>query len=141
MPDYLLTVAAAHTKALEQMLGSQLRITQADGPAGIPVAGLNAVTDSETAAIRNRFGVGGPQYHAGGPGTATPLQEADTTPLTDDERAAIRDRVLEATLSLAGLVAMLERQELSRGAVTARLGKARTHIAAAEAFISPAARS
>ena len=38
------------------------------GELGVPVAGLDAVTAEECAAITERLAAGGPIYHAGGPG-------------------------------------------------------------------------
>ena len=69
MALYLLRVADTDARALERRLGGALRIGPADlGELGVPVAGLDAVTAEECAAITERLATGGPVYHAGGPG-------------------------------------------------------------------------
>lgn len=64
---YLLTVADEHSRLLEGWLGYGLQIVPNGAPAGIPVAGLDAVTDDEVAGALDRLKHGGPIYHAGGP--------------------------------------------------------------------------
>jgi hypothetical protein len=69
---YLLTVADEDAARLESWFGGALRIAPASSIlhlTDVTVAGLDAITDEETAAIRARLASGSPPiYHAGGPG-------------------------------------------------------------------------
>lgn len=63
MPRYLLTIADKDARDLENWLGGGLQIVPgAAVPAGIPIAGLDAVTDHEASPIVSRLASGSPAY-------------------------------------------------------------------------------
>lgn len=68
MPRYLLTVTEKGAQQLERWVAGALQVMPGAGgySTGVPVAGLDAVTEDETAAIRARLATGGPLYHASG---------------------------------------------------------------------------
>jgi hypothetical protein len=67
-PGYLLIVTDQNAARLESWLGGGLEIRPlSPGAPGVPVAGLDAVTDDELTAVDLRLRTGGPRYHAGGP--------------------------------------------------------------------------
>lgn len=60
---YVFSVTPADAQQLESWLGFGLAIVPTEQHTGIPVAGLNAVTDAELAAVDARLRATGPVYH------------------------------------------------------------------------------
>lgn len=85
MPRYLLTVSQESAAALEYWLGGQLRIGPAAGTIGVPVAGLDAVTEEEIEPISARLRTGGPLYHTAARRAQHPLDADPPRPLTGPE--------------------------------------------------------
>jgi hypothetical protein len=89
MAKYLLTVPDQLAWRLERWLGCALQIAPPGMADGVPVAGLDAVTEDEIAAVTARLAAGGPQYHAGGPGH--PLIADPSRPLSESEQVRWRE--------------------------------------------------
>lgn len=132
MAKYLLHVADQHARALERMLGGPLRVAQLDGADGVPVAGLDGVTDEEIAAIRTRLRASGPRTTRAVP---APCQsaEADTPPLTDTARTAVKDPLLSAMERMVILYrSLLDDPKPTRSILVLELSRIRTHLDAAQ---------
>lgn len=84
MARYLLTVPDQLVGQLEHWLGGALHIAPPGMSGGVPVAGLDAVTEEEIAPVLARLGSGGPLYH-GAPETH-PLRADPPRPLSTAEQ-------------------------------------------------------
>jgi hypothetical protein len=113
MATYLLTVTDENARQLERWLGGMLHIGPAHPARGVPVAGLDALTEEERLVVRAMLRKRGPFYHSG----VLPDQEADVVelqPLPGEDPAEHARHVLAHREAFKGWTAEAMRAHLWR---------------------------